>query len=772
MDRLPPAHPIAFAGRRRVPASPCLVPCLALALQCLAPAHPAMAQAGAAAATDPGTDPGETISVVGRKPADAAQHPAGQTVYAASSATVGDTPALTVADLLAQVPGVTAINGNGPRDVSLSIRGSNDHMAFGIRNIQLLEDGFPLTQPDGRARADLIDPHAYAGAQIFEGPDSSVFGDYAIEGAADLHTRTGADVDGIELGTDFGSFSTVNTHVAVGVSGGAYDLSAFGSDVRGDGWLPNTAYDTSTENARLTVRLGPRDRLVFKVINNVTDTGQSVRLSLDQFAINPFQVGCATAAAPGCGTVTLFRNGVSGPTVAVSPQQAGLGRFDRRSLVGLRWEHDFDDRTTLRTQFTYDSLSIDQPNVATSTRGPYESHDVSTALDRRDVLFGRSVDTLAGIDFGTLDFDTAFYNVTPAGGATLGALSQQQLGHQWNLGAHLQETAHPSARWTGVIGLGGTYSDIGETQDSFGNATLTRVIAANRFFFNLAPEASLVYAPTTALSIHGRVATAYGTPQPGSLFVTSQGTFGDNTTLKAQTNVGVDLGATWTPGRFLSVQPTGYYEFYRNEQITQSAGASLQTFTFNAPASQHRGVELAATLTPFPARLPAADLKVSYLYDNQVYTDFTEVLTNATAARPFSRDGNAIPGVIPNFLDARLDYQQRTGPLRGLGGHLELVWRDAYDLDNADEVRAAGTELVNLALNYDPPSRPAAERHLHLYIEVQNLLNRTTIGSASNIADSLTASGAEAGAGALRSATGSIFAGSPRAVFGGISVRL
>ncbi len=771
MDRIAFVCRLRPVRYRATPASVLRLPwpLLALALLCLTPGRQASAQASGTVA-DPG-GPAETISVVGRSRIDPEQHPAGQTVYTASSDTVRDTPALTVADLLAQVPGVTAINGNGPRDVSLSIRGSNDHMAFGIRNIELLEDGFPLTQPDGRARADLIDPHAYAGADVFEGPDSSVFGGYAIEGALDLRTRTGAAIDGVDLGSDFGSFSTVNTHVDIGVSGGGLDLMLFGSDVRGNTWLPNTRYDTSTENARLAIDLGARDRLLFKVINNVTDTLQSVRLSLNQYAANPFQVGCADAAAPGCGTVTLFRNGISGATVAASPQQAGLGRFDRRSIVGLRWEHELDDHAMVRTQFTYDSLSIDQPNTATSTRGPYTSYDVRSSLDRHDAVLGLPVDTLAGIEFGYLDFGTRFYNVTPAGGGTLGALTQTQYGHQWNLGAHLQETVHPSSSWTGVVGLGGSYSDIGAVQDSFGNALLKQVITANRFFFDLAPEASVIYAPDRDLSLHGRIATAYGTPQPASLFVTPQGVFGNNTNLKSQTSLGFDLGAAWTVGRVLSVQPTGYYEFYRNEQITQSAGASLQNFTFNAPASQHRGIELTATWTPAPDRLPGANLQVSYLYDNQIYTDFTEVLANAKTSEAFVRDGRAIPGVIPNFLDARLNYQQQDRPFRGLGGFVELVWRDAYELDNANEVRAAGYELVNLALNYDPPFRLAADRHLHLYVEIQNLFNRVYIGSASNIADSLTASGSEAGAGALRNATGSLFAGSPRAVFGGMSVR-
>ena len=50
--------------------------------------------------------------------------------------------------------------------MGISIRGSNARNGFGIRNIVILEDGFPVTQPDGLSRSDLIDPHAYSGIDV------------------------------------------------------------------------------------------------------------------------------------------------------------------------------------------------------------------------------------------------------------------------------------------------------------------------------------------------------------------------------------------------------------------------------------------------------------------------------------------------------------------------------------------------------------------------------------------------------------------------------
>ena len=71
-----------------------------------------------------------------------------------------DTPVFSVTDILHEVPGVSLKQGNGPRDIGISIRGSNARNGFGIRNIVILDDGFPVTQPDGLSRSDLIDPHA------------------------------------------------------------------------------------------------------------------------------------------------------------------------------------------------------------------------------------------------------------------------------------------------------------------------------------------------------------------------------------------------------------------------------------------------------------------------------------------------------------------------------------------------------------------------------------------------------------------------------------
>jgi iron complex outermembrane recepter protein len=134
----------------------------------------------------------------------------GQTVNSTDRETTKDRPVFRVGDILSEVPGISVKQGNGPRDIGVSIRGSNARNGFGVRNIVVFEDGFQVTQPDGLSRTDLTDPHAYAGADVFRGPSSSLFGNYATGGAINFRTRPGGEINGVEYGVDVGSFGYVN----------------------------------------------------------------------------------------------------------------------------------------------------------------------------------------------------------------------------------------------------------------------------------------------------------------------------------------------------------------------------------------------------------------------------------------------------------------------------------------------------------------------------------------------------------------------------------
>jgi iron complex outermembrane receptor protein len=701
------------------------------------------------------------------------QAPNGQTETTIDRSRFENRPAFSVADVLRESPGISIKQGNGPRDIGISIRGSNARNGFGIRNLVIFEDGFPVTQPDGLSRSDLIDPRAYGAIDVIRGPSSALYGNYATGGALNFRARPGGMIDGAEYGVDGGSFGYLNNYLAYGKKVGNFEGSLFASDARGDGFIQNSWFNTQTVNFLGTLQATPDDRFTVKFINNNLDTRLPIRLSLNQYHQNPFQQGCDMAGVVGCGSVSLFNNGFNGSRSSVTAVQAGLGREDRRTIVGGRWEHDFDNTTTWRNQFVFDDRNISQPTGATSAIGDFPSYNYMSDVTKRGEIFGLESTTYFGAFYNTLTASSDNRNVMPGGNARLGLLQSNTWSDTTNYGVRAREELKLTPQLTAIAGIGWETTHLKGINSAYNygispvpTPTITAT-TADRQFQNTAPELALLYKLNSEWLFRARVATGYGTPQVGNLFVLSNGQNGNNTQLKTQQNLGYDIGFDWTPNNTLKFSATGFYEFFRNELVTQATqvGAPNASFTFNAPRSEHRGVELAADWKFYPGwRFSAA-----YTYLDEVYTEYTENIVNG-ATFSFNRAGNKIPGISPHELTAQLGYDQMWGPLAGLGAFVEVQWKDSFYMDNANLLKAPGYELVNLNVHYNTDLKSDYFKSLSMYVEVRNVFDRTYVASANNIGNSVTAAGVQNPASVLANTTGSIYAGSPRAFIAGMKL--
>src|ERR1700754_235889 len=254
-----------------------------------APKRAATARPGGARRTQQASAPAArqspvvVINTSGQAVANLYQAPHGQTETTIDRSQFENRPAFSVADVLRDSPGISIKQGNGPRDFGISIRGSNARNGFGIRNLVIFDDGFPVTQPDGLSRSDLIDPHAYGAIDVIRGPSSALYGNYATGGALNFRTRPGGTVDGFEYGVDGGSFGYLSNYIAAGKKIGNFEASLFASDVRGNGFIQNSWYNTQTVNFLGTLQATPDDRLTFKLIRNDLSAHLPIRLSLNQY---------------------------------------------------------------------------------------------------------------------------------------------------------------------------------------------------------------------------------------------------------------------------------------------------------------------------------------------------------------------------------------------------------------------------------------------------------------------------------------------------------
>ncbi|MFA5949472.1 MAG: TonB-dependent receptor [Hyphomicrobium sp.] len=708
--------------------------------------------------------------------------PGAQTATGIDTQRLQTSPVFSAQDLLRQSPGVSLKQGNGPRDLGISIRGSNARNGFGIRNIVIFDDGFPVTQPDGLSRSDLIDPHAYSGVDVWRGPSSALFGNYATGGAINFRTRPGGEINGVEYGLDAGSFNYWNNYVSAGVKSGAFEGSVFLSDVRGDGIFEYSAFDTQTINLLLSYAPTARDKFTFKAINNELTTELPFRISLRQYLQNPFQEGCRTSgtaaqnAVSGCQAQNFSPTGntnSNGDRVLQTAEQAGANRDDRRTIIGGRWEHAFSADTSGRVQVVLDDRNISQPTGNTSAVGDFFSYNVSADLTHKASFAGLPASYSAGIFWNYLPIDSLTYNVAPGGNARLGPLQSETDGSTMNFGARMREEVKVAETVTAIAGLSVEKTFLEGTNLAYryslaGVVTPVAPVRADRELTNVAPELGLLYQPNAAWQFRGRIGTGYGVPQIGNLFTTTTGDPGNNTDLETQTNVGYDLGADWTPTRGVSLSVTGFYEFFENEFVSQSP-APGRSFTFNVPRSEHRGIEASADIE----LLAGLRLTSAYIYNDQFYTEYTESIsrTGPNLTSTFDRAGNKIPGVAPHEITARLSYDEPAGPFKGLGAFVEYQWRDAFYMDNGNILEAPAAETVNLNVHYNREIDMGPFRSLSTYFEVRNVFDETYIASANNIANSLDATGAQNGASVLETTSGTIYAGAPRTYYGGLKLK-
>lgn len=702
--------------------------------------------------------------------------PTGQTAHSVTAEEISRAPAFSISDVLAAVPGVTLAQGNGPRDVSISVRGSNARQTYGVRNLVVFEDDFPVTQPDGLARTDLTDPHAYERIDVMQGPSSALYGNYAIGGALKFYLRPGRSLNGAELGIEAGDEASRNVYLLAGAGSDRAEASGFASQVRGDGDRLHTEFRTATINGLATFEVTPKDRLTLKLIDNGLRANLAIRQSLEQFRLNPYQEDCERPGPAGCPSLALFANGANGARRTLSATEAGLRRDDRRTILGARWTHDFAPGTVGRLQLVWDNRDIDQPTGATSAVGAYPSYNLSLDLTRTGPLVGRPAVVQGGLFFNTEDIDARTFNVPAAGSGVAGALIQRVDGRHANLGARLRVEYGLSSRLTLVGGAGveRTWIEAAQTAYAYpaGGGVIATPIPVRRSFDNVAPEAALTWTASRNLTLRAHLGRAYGTPQAGNLFVTPAGVPGNNTGLRPQTMTGLDLGVDWRWADRLSLSLTAFDEVFRNELVSQSAGAGLQAYSFNAPRSWHRGLVAALDWTPAPLAAPGARLSLAWMRNDQVYRSYVERLSAGGFSTAFDRRGRKIPGVAPDTLNARVTYAQASGPFEGLGGFLEWSWRASAFMDNANLLKAPGYSLASAGLSYDPPAGRGALSRLRFYLAVQNLADEAYVASASNIADSLNpATGAPNGAAVLGKVTGSIYSGAPRTLSAGLRAR-
>ncbi|MFZ6016659.1 MAG: TonB-dependent receptor plug domain-containing protein [Nitrospirota bacterium] len=126
----------------------------------------------------------------------------------------------------------------------LIIRGSGLKARYGVREIMVLLDSVPITDPDGMTRLDFVDTQLVDRIDVVKGRDSTLYGANGAGGVINVITKSPfEEVKSIKLG--YGSDNAQMYNLIYGTHAGKTYFTLSGSRRSTDSWRAWNEFSTN-----------------------------------------------------------------------------------------------------------------------------------------------------------------------------------------------------------------------------------------------------------------------------------------------------------------------------------------------------------------------------------------------------------------------------------------------------------------------------------------------------------------------------------------------
>ncbi|MVN21722.1 TonB-dependent receptor [Mucilaginibacter arboris] len=196
------------------------------------------------------------------------------------------------------VPGVR-MEERSPGSYRLSIRGSLLRSPFGVRNVKIYMDEFPLTDAGGNTYLNLLDLSAIQNITVLRGPDGSLYG--ANSNGVVLIDPFGShqQESTASVGFDAGSYNSYRENIAVKEASKNNQLNISQSWQQSNGYRQNSALKRKFIQAADTWTYAANGQLKALFFYTDIDYQTPGGLTLPEFLQNPQAARPATATSPG-----------------------------------------------------------------------------------------------------------------------------------------------------------------------------------------------------------------------------------------------------------------------------------------------------------------------------------------------------------------------------------------------------------------------------------------------------------------------------------------
>lgn len=196
------------------------------------------------------------------------------------------------------VPGVR-MEERSPGSYRLSIRGSLLRSPFGVRNVKVYMDEFPLTDASGNTYLNFLDVNSITGVEVLKGPDGSLFG--ANSGGVVLinlfDNRSDSATNSVDISG--GSYGLFHEYVTITQNEKNYLLKISQGYQRSDGYRAHSSMQRNFLQTEQRWNYSPKNEV--RALLLYSDYGYKTPggLTLVQMETDPRAARYATPALPG-----------------------------------------------------------------------------------------------------------------------------------------------------------------------------------------------------------------------------------------------------------------------------------------------------------------------------------------------------------------------------------------------------------------------------------------------------------------------------------------
>lgn len=578
-----------------------------------------------------------------------------------------------IKEALQGIPGVFVDSKNGGFDARLIIRGAGLKAPYGIREIMVLRDGVPLTDPDSFSRLDFVDTQDIERIEVAKGP-GNLFAAGSSGGAIQIFSKSVFDdaANNVKLGV--GTEGTLNAHVRYGKTGENQALALTATHREQDnGWRNWNTFDTTQTSLKHGLMLG----------------GDILESEIS-YAEADMQL-------PGAMNKTLFDQFVaSGTQTATSEAWKHSGRYSKVWFFNSKYEMQrgdftFKPRVYYNTWYHYHPVTgiINETEKWVSNLGAdLEGHWKHAAGTLVGGVTARRERTPDSRKYQYRDVTTGFGGrITATLSDARGALAEIDDASSLLTGVYLQESWRPAERW--IVDLGMRYDVIdfeGDNQQFWRYDYATGkyvagdgVTHSEKTYRLPAPKLAVNYRLTDTLHLFGMVAQAGQIP--------SQSEFSSNPSLEAPTSRNHEIGLKGR-GRAWQFDASVYVNDVQKEIVTVNTGGVNEYV--NAGETERKGLEFSGGFD----LAGGFEIGGHYGYADYTYQSFSEPVGGVN----LDRAGNSLPFIPKHQYGVFIGWKSPTGWKARLASN---TWGE-YWLDNANTEKYEGWEWVTqLSVGYE-----------------------------------------------------------------------